>query len=126
MEFAAGEKADRIYPFDIKSGGRPKYLIDWGRTLDAIIKDTESGTGNDMISSRFHATLAEMAAKIAESVGEKRIVISGGCFQNALLIREFRRVLGGRGFEVYMHQRVPPNDGGISLGQVIATAEAMK
>jgi len=124
LEFTANGKADRIYPFDIRPGGRPKYLINWGRTLSAIIEDAKSGAGNETISSRFHATLAQMAAKIAEAVGEKKVVLSGGCFQNALLVREFRKVLGNGGFEVYTHQRIPPNDGGISLGQVIATAEA--
>jgi len=124
LEFAANGMADRVYPFDIKPGGRPKYLINWGRTLGAIIQDAKSGVGNDVISSRFHATLAEMAAKIAEASGERRVVLSGGCFQNSLLVKDFRARLGQGGFDVYTHQRIPPNDGGISLGQVIATAEA--
>jgi len=64
--------------------------------------------------------------KIAEAAGEKRVVLSGGCFQNALLTRLCRQALSEKGFEVYTHQRIPPNDGGISLGQVMATAEAMK
>lgn len=126
LEFAANGMAERIYPFDIKHGGRPKYLINWGRTLSAIIQDAKSDVGNDIISSRFHATLAEMAAKIAEASGERRVVLSGGCFQNALLVRNLQTNLGKRGFEVYTHQRIPPNDGGISLGQVIATAEARR
>ena len=126
LEFTANGVSDRIYPFDIRPGGRPKYLINWGRMLNAIIHDAKSGVGNDVISSRFHATLAEMAAKIAEASGEKRVVLSGGCFQNALLVRNFRERLGRRGFEVYTHQRIPPNDGGISLGQVIATGEARR
>ena len=126
LEFAAKGMVERIYPFDIKPGGRPKYLINWGRTLSAIIQDAKSGVGNDIISSRFHATLAEMAAKIAEASGEKQVVLSGGCFQNALLVRNFQAILGKRGFEVYTHQRIPPNDGGISLGQVIAAAEARR
>jgi len=126
LEFTANGMDERIYPFDIKPGGKPKYLINWGRTLCAIIQDAKSRVGNDMISSRFHATLAEMAVKIAEASGEKQVVLSGGCFQNALLVKNFQARLGRRGLEVYTHQRIPPNDGGISLGQVIATAEARR
>ena len=126
LEFTADGKTDRIYPFDIRPGGRPKYLINWGKMFAAIMEDAKTGVGNEVISSKFHATLADMAGKIAEAVGEKRVVLSGGCFQNTLLVRDFRSLLGGKGFEVYTHQRIPPNDGGISLGQVIATAEAMR
>lgn len=126
LEFAAEGKGEKIYPFDIRAGGKPKYLVNWGRTLSAIVDDVKSGVDNAIISSRFHATLAEITVKIAEAVGEKRVALSGGCFQNALLTRLCRESLSMKGFEVYTHQRIPPNDGGISLGQVVATAEALK
>jgi hydrogenase maturation protein HypF len=58
------------------------------------------------------------AAKIA---GEEKIVLSGGCFQNTLLLEKSVKLLEKDGFKVYWHQRIPPNDGGISLGQVIAS-----
>ncbi len=124
LEFAAKKKSGKIYPFDIKSNSNPKLLIDWRRMLHSIIEDTRAGIANETISSRFHATLSTIALRISESIGEKRIVLSGGCFQNAILVHLCRQMLSKEDFEVYTHQRIPPNDGGISLGQVIATSEA--
>ena len=74
-----------------------------------------------MISEKFHNTLTQMILSIAKIADEEKIVLSGGCFQNALLLEKSVKLLEKEGFNVYWHQRIPPNDGGISLGQVIAS-----
>jgi hydrogenase maturation protein HypF len=64
--------------------------------------------------------LAEAIVEVAKRVGEERVVLSGGCFQNRYLTERAVRRLQAEGFRAYWHQRVPPNDGGIAVGQVSA------
>ena len=78
------------------------------------------------ISAKVHNALAEMAVAVARHWGGRRVVLSGGCFQNALLAARLRGRLSAEGFEVYTHKRVPPGDGGISLGQLAIAARRMK
>ena len=63
-----------------------------------------------------------MIVEVARLVGEPKVVLTGGCFQNAYLIERTVRRLQEEGFRPYWHQRVPPNDGGIALGQIMAAA----
>ena len=67
--------------------------------------------------ARFHEALADFASAVAARVGLPRVVLSGGCFQNALLTARIRARLEGAGFRVFCPRLVPPNDGGIALGQ---------
>jgi hydrogenase maturation protein HypF len=66
--------------------------------------------------------LAEIIVAVARKVGESRILLTGGCFQNRYLVERSVSRLLDAGFQPYWHQRVPPNDGGIALGQVVAAA----
>jgi hydrogenase maturation factor HypF (carbamoyltransferase family) len=77
-----------------------------------------------MIAAKFHNTLAELIVETAARVGEKRVVLSGGCFQNRYLSERVITRLETEGFHPYWHQRVPPNDGGIALGQIYAWLQA--
>jgi hydrogenase maturation protein HypF len=80
----------------------------------------------ETMARKFHNTLAEMIARV---VGEDRttpVLLTGGCFQNRLLTELTVARLEARGVKVYWHQRVPPNDGGISLGQVVAAARTLR
>ena len=61
---------------------------------------------------------------IARKVGEPKILLTGGCFQNRYLVEQSVRQITEAGFQPYCHQRVPPNDGGIALGQVVAAARS--
>jgi hydrogenase maturation protein HypF len=74
-----------------------------------------------VIAHRFHNTLAqiiaEMCRQIASDTGLDRVALSGGCFQNRLLLSKTVHALREGGFEVLTHQEVPCNDGGVSLGQ---------
>lgn len=86
-----------------------------------VAEDLLDGVPPQTVSARFHLGVAHMIADTARRIGEERgldrVALSGGVFQNMFLLRHARRLLKSRGLRVYTHSRVPPNDGGISLGQ---------
>ncbi|MCI0364533.1 MAG: hypothetical protein L0219_11650, partial [Phycisphaerales bacterium] len=73
-------------------------------------------------AARFHNTLAAAIVTVARQAGEERIVLSGGCFQNRYLTERTVTALRAAGFKPYWHQRIPPNDGGIAVGQIVAAS----
>jgi hydrogenase maturation protein HypF len=89
--------------------------------LAAIIEDMQHGTSIRTISVRFHNTVAqlinEMCQLVARETGITQVALSGGVFQNRLLLRKAIRLLEGSGLHVLTHRQVPCNDGGVSLGQ---------
>jgi hydrogenase maturation protein HypF len=104
-----------------KQDQRPTSLIlDWHPLLKAILADLENGVPTPRISGRFHNALAEAILAVVRQTGQTRVVLSGGCFQNRYLTERTVRRLQEQGLRAYWHQRVPPNDGGIALGQVVA------
>ncbi|MFH1018744.1 MAG: carbamoyltransferase HypF [Pseudomonadota bacterium] len=116
MEFALSQDAeDGSYPFDLTG-----EILDWGPMLAAIVAEHRKGMKVSSISAKFHNTLVEMIVAVAKRTGEKRLALTGGCFQNKYLTERAVRRLKEEGFEPYRHQRVPPNDGGIALGQMVA------
>jgi len=118
LEFAlAGAKEDNSYPYVIRSEG-DVLLLDWESAVRAVL--AEPATDPAIASARFHNTLVDMAVDAAAQIGEKNVVLSGGCFQNRYLTERMVSRLLGAGYRPYWHQRVPPNDGGISLGQITA------
>ena len=94
-------------------------IIDWQPLILAIIEDAQHGVDSGEIAAKFHNTLAQVIVKMAERVGEQRVVLSGGVFQNKYLLERAVRQLQAAGFHPYWHQRVPSNDGGIALGQAV-------
>ena len=72
-----------------------------------------------MVAAKFHNALVGWIAEVAGRSGVRQVVLSGGVFQNRYLTERTAAVLERRGFAVYTHQRVPPNDGGIALGQAV-------
>jgi hydrogenase maturation protein HypF len=72
------------------------------------------------MAAKFHIALSESVAGMARKAAVNQVVLSGGCFQNQRLLAESISRLTHAGFRPYWHQRVPPNDGGIALGQVVA------
>jgi hydrogenase maturation protein HypF len=79
-----------------------------------------------MIAAKFHNTLVEIIVAVAKKSHQHRVVLSGGCFQNKYLTEHTVNRLREEGFRPYWHQRVPPNDGGIALGQIYATLRLKK
>ena len=78
-----------------------------------------------LIAYSFHQALADLVQRVAERAALPRVVLTGGCFQNVLLVRLVRHRLEEAGFTVYTHQQVPPNDGGLALGQVTIAAHQL-
>jgi hydrogenase maturation protein HypF len=104
----------------------PEIMVNWAPLLRAIINDVQAGVGTKRIAAKFHNTLVEAMVAMAERIGERRVVLTGGCFQNKYLTERAVHRLVMQGFHPYWHQRVPPNDGGIALGQVVAASARMK
>jgi hydrogenase maturation protein HypF len=92
---------------------------DWGPLILAVMADKRAGVAVPLIAARFHNALVEWILEVAAHAGPKQIVLSGGVFQNRYLTERAASALESRGFEVHTQQRVPPNDGGIALGQAV-------
>jgi hydrogenase maturation protein HypF len=116
LEFAADEDEQESYEFAL-SGGEC-IVVDWAPMIRAVLADRAGGVPVGRISARFHNALAETAVAVARCVGCPTVALTGGCFQNDLLVRRVRQRLSAAGFQVYTHLKVPPGDGGIALGQV--------
>lgn len=121
LELAAdGVAKPMAYPLPL--GGGDPAVADWEPLVHALLQDRLRGLPPAVISARFHNALAELAEAIAARVGLARVVLSGGCFQNLRLVESVRERLSARHFEVYTPRLYPPNDGGISLGQLYVAA----
>src|SRR4030095_13947022 len=121
LEFIADRSVADCYPFSVdRTNGTA--VIDPAEMVRAVLGDLEEQVPSSVIASRFHNTMAETMVAIAKLAGEEKIAVSGGCFQNKLLTELAVTRLRSEGFTVYWHQRVPPNDGGIALGQLAALA----
>lgn len=92
---------------------------DWGPLISSVVKDQQAGISASLIAARFHNALVNWIGEVSERLKEKQIVLSGGVFQNRYLTERAAAVLESRGFVVHTHHQVPPNDGGIALGQVV-------
>jgi hydrogenase maturation protein HypF len=124
LEMLAPDQIDKAeaYPFSIvEEGGMG--VVKLRELLAAVVEDVRNKVPIPEISLKFHHTLAEITAQmckfIARDTGIKRVVLSGGVFQNRLLLKLAVASLKREGFEVLTHRLVPANDGGISLGQAV-------
>lgn len=114
----------RRYAFEVNSGVSPA-TVDPGPVLAAIINDLRAGVTPAVIGARFHHAVAglivELALDLVDANGcsEQPVALSGGVFQNLLLLRLTLAGLRQHGLRVITHRRVPPNDGGIALGQLL-------
>ncbi len=100
---------------------RLPVVIDPGPVLAAIIDDQRAGTPTGVIGAKFHRAVADLVVDLAgiEDTDGEPVALSGGVFQNALLLRLVLDGLRAKGFRVITHRHVPPNDGGIALGQLL-------
>jgi len=101
--------------------------LDFGQTIRALLADRQQvGTG----AARFQNTIVAGVVRVCETVREQRglkcVALSGGVFQNEWILTRATAALRERGFEVFTNTLVPPNDGGLSLGQAAVAAERMK
>lgn len=110
------------------TGASPGWVADWGLMLlsieDALAEVLEAGlparAAAGSVAPRFHETLAALAASVAARCAEPRVLLTGGCFQNRVLTERTLAHLQRAGLEGYTHRAVPPNDGGLALGQLVA------
>ena len=117
LEFAAGDREEPPYPWELKEG-----VADPSPLLDGLLADLGRGHDAAFVAARFHASLASLALAWARRAGLPDVVLSGGCFQNALLVARVREALVAEGFRVHRQRVHPPNDGCISLGQAAVAA----
>ena len=118
VEFSAMESNDRNeYPFQIEASVDGTFVVRWHDVVSSVISDRNSGISAADCSRRFHNTLTSVIVSGAQRAGLNKVLLSGGCFQNMILLEHTIGVLRRNGFSPYWHQRIPTNDGGISVGQ---------
>ncbi|MEN3029156.1 MAG: carbamoyltransferase HypF [Aquificaceae bacterium] len=98
------------YPFEIEGD-----TVDWRPIFLAVMEEKD----RSVALSRFINTLARLCLEVAQRSGLERVCLSGGVMQNDPLVSRIRGLLEAEGFKVFTHQRVPANDGGLSLGQAV-------
>jgi len=142
LEFAAEDDEQVSYEFALSACGagvppaqkeqpgrlhhNSSMIVDWEPMIRAVLADRAGGVPVGRISARFHNGLAEMAVAVARGIACPTVALTGGCFQNDLLVRRVRQRLSAAGFQVYTHLKVPPGDGGIALGQVYVALQTFQ
>jgi hydrogenase maturation protein HypF len=95
-----------------------------------VVSDLRQGVDRGTIIRKFHNTLvivfADVCLKLRKERGLNRVCLSGGVFQNIYLLENMEKALAALDFQIYTHSRVPPNDGGVALGQVIVANAILK
>jgi hydrogenase maturation protein HypF len=124
---ASGVGTDGAYPFDLTHAEEQgPIVIDTRPLIRAVADEAARKIGAALIARRFHSTMVEIIAtvcgRLRQATGIEKVVLSGGVFLNVLLTSEATAKLTGDGFRVYRHRLVPPNDGGLSLGQLAVAA----
>ncbi len=135
LEAAAGED-DGIFPVEFYADGNPEedtkriLRFDWRPMVRELVRQKKAGTETAVLAARFLNTLIRMASEQVRAVSEKtelrRVVLSGGSFQNQYIMRRLPETLQRSGLEVYRHRRISCNDEGIALGQMMIGNEIRK
>lgn len=132
MEMAADERAEGVYEYEMVSksgqeveqlGAEGSLIIDFKPLIKGIVADLEKGLEAKLIAGKFHNTIASLILELAQVFSEKAslktVALSGGVFQNYLLLGKVIPRLRKVGLRPLIKRRVPVNDGGISLGQAV-------
>ena len=121
LEMTAADGIAEEYPFGIEG-----EVVDMRPAIERIVAEVRAGVTAAVIAARFHNTVAAAIAEVCRRVraeeGLNRVCLSGGTFQNMKLLARTLAGLRGLGFDVFIHAQVPPNDGGIALGQAVIAA----
>ncbi|MDP2646424.1 MAG: carbamoyltransferase HypF [Desulfobacterales bacterium] len=122
LEFALESFATHeTYHFALIHSPSPA-ILDFAPVIEALLQDVAAGVSAGMISAKFHHALIDAIIAVARHKNCKQVALTGGCFQNKYLTEGAVKRLQAAGFRPYWHQRVPPNDGGLALGQLVAAA----
>ncbi len=116
------------YPFELHTGSPAR--LDVVPLIRAIVQDIQRGMPTSQIAAKFHYAIAQLLTEACLQTSERTqirsVALSGGVFQNRLLLEQLTLLLERQGFQVYTNRRVPPNDGGLSLGQLAIAAARTK
>jgi hydrogenase maturation protein HypF len=128
LEMALGEDTDDCYPF-LYHHEDDCCTINPAPVIKEICADLKAAKPIGYISTTFHNSIIAMIVETCSSLSDafkiNRVALSGGCFQNTYLLGQAIEKLTGKGFEVFYHQKVPPNDGGLALGQALIVNEQL-
>ncbi len=128
LEMLAAESAESLYDYEWEKDRILRILP--APIIRGVVADIQNRLSLAEIGAKFHRTLIYLFADLCDAVrkenGLNRVVLSGGCFQNAMLLTGLIRALEEHSFEVFSHEQVPTNDGGIALGQAVAAAAMAK
>jgi len=129
LEERCVRQSGKAYPYQIVDSLAP-WEIDTRPMFRSLVQDVVSGVDVSEISGRFHLTLAlicvEICCKLRIETGLDTVALSGGVFQNLVLLEQVTAVLEDKGFSVLTHSEIPANDGGIAFGQAAAAAARWK
>ncbi len=118
--------AGAAYPLPLVENDGGARVLDWRPMVRAILADRDRGVPPEAIAARFHDGLVEAIVTVAAAVRAPRVALTGGCFQNRRLAERAADRLRSAGHEVLLHRLVPPNDGGVSLGQIAVARAALE
>jgi hydrogenase maturation protein HypF len=128
LEMAALEDVDGCYDYGWDNDGL--YRIFTAPIIQGVVDDLTNGKPVGEISTRFHRTLIRLFTDLCVIIGKEReldrVVLSGGAFQNSILLTGLSGALEEKNFKVFSHRQVPTNDGGIALGQAVVAAAKIK
>jgi hydrogenase maturation protein HypF len=128
LEMHALGGVEAIYPFEISAAS--PWQIDVRPMIEQIVRDVLAAQPIGWISAAFHNTVVAIIGEVCERLRSAerihRVCLSGGTFQNVYLVERAAAALRAKGFEVFLHSKVPPNDGGIALGQAVIANNALK
>ncbi len=121
LEAIANEKTSALYGFEFDG------QISFGKTFEEMIADLLKGEETAKIAGKFHNTIVQLIVEVAEKMrkhtGLNKVVLSGGTFQNKILLENVEQKLKEINFAVYSQSGIPSNDGGIALGQLAIAAK---
>jgi len=101
------------------SAAAPRYWLDTAPLIKAVVADVRADAGATVVATRFHAALVAAIIDIADRVDVDCVALSGGCFQNRALTEACVSALQKKKLKAVIHRRLPPNDGGLCLGQAL-------
>jgi len=125
LEAAAAAGDHGAYPLPLRAAEGGPARFDVGSLVEAILEDRLDRVDVAIMAARFHDALAEALVALVRSRSARRLALSGGCWQNLRLLAATQARCDAAGIEVLVHRRVPPGDGGISLGQAAVAAARM-
>ena len=125
-----GLETDQIYPFELApqtgQAADSPWIVDWRPMMRGLLADLSVAMPVPMIATKFHNSLVEMIASVVEWQRIDRVVFGGGCFQNKYLTERMTHRMLAMGVTPFFPRSVPPNDGGISLGQAFWARHVLK